>query len=174
MAHLHQSELNVQVSPSLPPGTRINVSFSNLSLLLRGCNLPVEISTATADRQPPNPISLRNILVMAHLDTGASITSIDIGLANYLNLVPTGEAFNQTAAGSQSMPTYVIDLSFPNTNLRPFADLNIGSCRLNFNLQSNMENPNNPLNFGVLLGRDVLTRWNLVWNGPTSTIIISD
>jgi hypothetical protein len=25
-----------------------------------------------------------------------------------------------------------------------------------------------------LIGRDVMSRWNIVWNGPTSTVFISD
>lgn len=50
-------------------------------------------------------------------------------------------------------------------------NLQIGSCNLNFQLNSNL---NNPRNFGILLGRDVMSRWNIIWNGPSSTVIISD
>jgi hypothetical protein len=52
--------------------------------------MPIEISTATVLQDPSNDISPSSILAMAHLDTGASITSIDLNLAKYLKLVPTG------------------------------------------------------------------------------------
>jgi hypothetical protein len=61
---------------------------------------------------------------MAHLDTGASVTSIDRALAQYLNLMPTGQSIIRTAAGPQSMPTFVIDLSF-RADLSPFFNLQI-------------------------------------------------
>jgi hypothetical protein len=41
-------------------------------------------------------------------------------------------------------------------------------------VQHCLSNPNDPRNFGVLLGRDVMARWNIVWNGLTSTVFISD
>jgi hypothetical protein len=110
---------------------------------------------------------------MAHLDTGASKTSIDINLAKYLNLVSTGQSKSKTAGGPQVTPDFVIDLGF-RTPLSPFSNLQIGSCDLGFNLQQCLANPNDPANFGILIGRDVMSRWNIVWNGPTSTVFISD
>jgi hypothetical protein len=94
-------------------------------------------------------------------------------LAKHLGLVSTGQSTSGTAAGPQSMPTFVIDLSFRGV-LSPFQNLQIGSCKLGFDLQYCLSNPNDPRNFGVLLGRDVMARWNIVWNGLTSTVFISD
>jgi hypothetical protein len=110
---------------------------------------------------------------MAHLDTGASITSIDINLAKYLKLAPTGQSTSRTAAGPQSTPDFVIDLSF-RTALSPFLNLQIGSCDLGFDVQQCLSDPNNSRNFGILIGRDMMARWNIVWHGPTSTVFISD
>jgi hypothetical protein len=110
---------------------------------------------------------------MAHLDTGASISSIDISLAKHLNLIPTGQSTNRTAGGPRLMPNFVIDLGF-RIPLSPFPNLQIGSCDLGFNVQQCLSNPNDSANFGILLGRDVMSRWNIVWNGPTSTVFISD
>jgi hypothetical protein len=110
---------------------------------------------------------------MAHLDTGASITSIDISLAKHLKLIPTGQSVSKTAKGPQLMPDFVIDLSFRAT-LSPFFNLQIGSCDLGFNLQQCLSDPNDSVNFGILIGRDIMSRWNIVWNGPTSTVFISD
>lgn len=51
--------------------------------------MPVEITTATAFRQGTKPVPLRTIVIMAHLDTGATRSSIDEGLAQQLQLIPT-------------------------------------------------------------------------------------
>jgi hypothetical protein len=110
---------------------------------------------------------------MAHLDTGASKTSIDINLAKYLNLVSTGQSKSKTAGGIRVTPDFVIDLGF-RAPLRPFPNLQIGSCDLGLDLQKCLANPNDPTNFGILIGRDVMSQWNIVWNGPSSTVFISD
>jgi hypothetical protein len=117
---------------------------------------------------------MSSIVVMAHFDTGASVTSIDINLAKYLNLLALGQSPSYTASGLQVMPNFSLDLSFPHTTLSPFVNLNIGSCHLHFDVQESLKNNNNPRNFGILLGRDVMAKWNIVWNGPTSTVFISD
>jgi hypothetical protein len=144
-----------------------------MPLRLTGMNIPVEISTAAVFKNPPNNVLPSSIPTMAHFDTGASKTSIDINLAKHLNLVSTGQSMSRTAGGPQLMPVFVIDLSF-RADLSPFLNLQIGSCNLGFDLQQCLVNPNNPENFGILLGRDVMSRWNIVWNGPTSIVFISD
>jgi hypothetical protein len=111
---------------------------------------------------------------MAHFDTGAGSTSIDIGLAQHLKLLPIGLSENITAAGAQTMPNFAIDISFPNTKLSPFFNLRIGSCKLKFDLAKSLENPNVPTNFGLLLGRDVMSRWIITWDGPSSSVVIAD
>jgi len=134
--------------------------------LLNGFNMGVIVSTATIFRSPQNPHSLNSSQIIAHFDTGASKTSIDIELAKQLNLVPIGESPSHTAAGLRQATDFVIDLGFPGTNLQPFINLQISSCKLT--------NPAMPLPFKMLLGRDVMSRWNIVWDGPSSTVIISD
>ena len=137
--------------------------------------MPVEISTSTAYvKSTKTAQALNSITVMAHFDTGAIPTSIDISLATHLNLIPTGSGTSMTAAGEQIMPNYAIDISFPNTPLRSFTNLNIGSCNLPFDIDGNLLNTNNPVNFGILLGRDIMSSWNIIWNVPTSSIISFD
>jgi hypothetical protein len=84
-----------------------------------------------------------------------------------------GKSNNRTASGPQVMPNFAIDISFPATKLSPFYNLRIGSCRLDFDLANNMK-PSKSQNMGILIGRDIMSRWNIIWNGPTSTVIISD
>jgi hypothetical protein len=173
MAIFSHLNLGLNVTPPLPQGSKILPRIDPAQLRLVGMNIPVEISTATVFRMPPNGIQLSSVFAMAHLDTGASITSIDIRLAKHLNLVSTGQSTSKTAGGPRRMPEFVIDLSF-RVPLSPFLNLQIGSCDLGFNLEHGLVDPNDPANFGILLGRDVMSKWNIVWNGPTSTVFISD
>jgi hypothetical protein len=172
MGFFHRYGFGIDTNPPLPTGTKVSVSINPLLLASLGLNIPVEISTASVFRKFPNPLPLASITVAAHFDTGASITSIDLNLAKHLHLVSIGQTTRGTAAGPIKTPDYAIDLSFPNTNLSPFFNLKIGSCDLGFN-PANI-NPNIPQNFGILLGRDIMSKWNIVWNGPTSTVFISD
>lgn len=140
-----------------------------------GCNLQVEIATAAAFvNKLANPTPRKSIVLMAHLDTGASRTTISPVLAQYLGLVQTGVAPAQTANGTTQNPTYAIDIVFVGTTLAPRVDLSVGSCTLPFTLAAHAANANDPRNFGVLLGRDIMASWHLMWDGPTSTVIISD
>ncbi|MDR1618149.1 MAG: retropepsin-like domain-containing protein [Treponema sp.] len=173
MALLNAFNFGLNINQPLPAGLVISPKIDHAQLCLTGMNISVIISTATVFQKPPNNEPLSSVLAMAHLDTGASVTSIDITLAKHIKLIPTGQSMSGTAAGPQSMPTFVIDLGFRNT-LSPFTNLQIGSCKLGFDLQECLSNPNDPKNFGILIGRDVMSRWNIVWNGPTSTVFISD
>ena len=113
--------------------------------------------------------------VMAHLDTGASLTSIDKRIAQQLGLVSTGSGHIATASGSVTVPNYAVDIAFLNTSLRGIQNLQVTSCQLpHFNLSIAVQNPSNPANFGVLIGRDIMPLWHITWHGPTSTVFISD
>jgi hypothetical protein len=157
----------------LPTGIKLFPRIDHMQLCLTGMNIPVEISTATVFGKPSNSMTISSVLAMAHLDTGASKTSIDIKLARHLGLISTGQSKSKTAGGPQVTPDFVIDLGF-RAPLKPFPNLQIGSCDLGLDLQKCLSNPNDFTNFGILLGRDVMSRWNIVWNGPTSTVFISD
>jgi hypothetical protein len=173
MAHIISQNFGFNINPVPPPGTKVGIAASPQPLILQGLNLPITISTASAYLKSPgfNKSLISSLVVMAHLDTGASITSIDIGLANHLKLLPTGVSPSFTAAGPTTMPTFAIDLFFQNGKMAPYINLSVGSCKLNFNIAGNLTDPRN---FGILIGRDIMSRWNIVWNGPTSTVIIND
>jgi len=166
MGSLRLLNTGFQISPPLPPNTSVALNISPLPLIFNGVNLPVIISTASVYRPPNNPGSVNTAQILAHFDTGATKTSIDIGLAKQLNLIPTGQSPSHTAAGLRQATDFVIDLSFPGQTLRPFINLQISSCVL--------ANPAMPLKFMMLLGRDVMSHWSIVWDGPSSTVIISD
>ena len=166
MGSIRAHSLGFQIVPPMPKGTMVNINFSNVPLMLGGFNMQVLISTASAYQIPNNPESVKTVQILAHFDTGATKTSIDIGLAKQLNLIPIGESPSHTAAGLRQATNFVIDLSFPGASLHPFRNLQISSCELT--------NPIAPPSFKMLIGRDVMSRWNIVWDGPTSTVIVSD
>ena len=166
MGSIRSHSIDIQTSPPLPDGTKVRFRLSCIPLMLGGFDIPVIVSTASAYQVPGNPQSVKTAQILAHFDTGANKTSIDIELARQLSLVSTGESPSNTAAGLRKATDFVIDLSFPGTNLQPYRNLQISSCEL--------MNPILPPPFKMLIGRDVMSRWNIVWDGPSSTVIISD
>ena len=166
MGSLRLHNIGLQTIPPLPINTRVAINMSPFPLVFNGLNIPVIISTASAYRLPNEPNSIKTTQILAHFDTGATKTSIDIELAKQLSLIPIGESPSHTAAGLMQATDFVIDLSFPGPTLQPFINLQISSCELT--------NPTIPLQFKMLLGRDVMSRWNIIWDGPSSTVIIND
>jgi aspartyl protease len=151
-----------QFAVALAPDTLANL----------GCNLLVEVATASAFTQnPTTPMPRHSAQVMAHLDTGARRTNISTVLAQQLGLVQMGVGSSQTANGPASNPTYAIDLLFVGTALAARINLMVDSCTLPFTPSANATDPRN---FAVLIGRDLMEAWHLAWDGPTSTIFISE
>jgi len=156
--------------PPLAEVTEVTVLFRPDILFRDGLNIPVEVSIANIFLQSNPEKKYKVATVLAHLDTGASSTSIDLSLAEELGLEATGTCKIATAAGIVPVPTFTVNISFPNTDLSPFIDLAINSSRLGYKSSE----PSSSRNFGILLGRDVMSRWNIVWNGPSSTVFIND
>jgi len=156
--------------PSLPEGTEATVMFRPEILYGDGLNIPVEITVASIFQSANPEKKHKTAMVLAHFDTGALSTSIDLSLADHLELEATGTCKIATAAGTFPMPTFTVNVSFPNSNLSPFQDLKISSCNLAYDIEAKPSSRN----FGLLIGRDIMSRWNIVWNGPTSTVFIND
>lgn len=174
MAHIHKMSVQIQVNPPIQAETQMNLSFSPEELAKNGFNLPVSISASSLLKQSNQAADAKTVTVMAHFDTGASRTSIDTRLAEYMGLTPVGMTPICTAAGTVEMPNYAVDISFPSSNLSPFINLPISSCKLPFCIEPSGEIELNITNFGILIGRDIMSRWNIVWNGPSSTVFVSD
>ena len=105
---------------------------------------------------------------------GATITSIDESLADQLGLVSIGNNISRTAAGKQRNPLYTVNLSFTGTGLQQILNLMIGSCNLGFDIEKTKINHMDKKNIGLLIGRDIMSLWNITWHGPTSTVFISE
>ena len=167
MALFNYVQHNLQIVPPPQEGTVAVVSYSPHKLLMAGLNMQVLISSLqpAQSKKVPNTAT-----IMGHFDTGASTTSIDFKLAELLELVPDGLTTVNTANGVTKTPHYHVYIAFPNTNLRSFEKIQVCSCNLSFDPSKN----SNAHNVGVVIGRDIMSRWNIVWNGPTSSVFIAD
>jgi len=168
MGQYYLPEVNIQFNPPPSPETEMRISTSPTRLGRLGLNLPVAIYPAK-EGGPDNETA--GMCVYGHVDTGASVSSIAIGLADYMGLIPAGISSYHTAAGPCKMPIFVIDLYFPHSTLSPAMNLRVGSSRLDFKPDGDLSNPQN---FGILIGRDIMSKWSIFWNGPTSTAVIID
>lgn len=145
------------------------------ALFQQGFVMPIIIQASSAPlRRMMSEIPKSPLLVMALLDTGATTTTISDKVAEALELIPLGFSKIYTAAGLAESADYAVDISFPNGALTGFANLKVGSCNLPYNENLPEEQRMEVTNFGALIGRDMMSRWNIVWNGPTSSVFISD
>jgi len=142
--------------------------FSAGPLRFGGMNFPVIV---TAGDSHTEAVSGALQTVPAHLDTGATSTAIDINLARHMGLDPVGVATVRTAGGIMEFPKFIVNLQFPDSTLSARRNMLICSANLGFDTAKSLTDLNN---FGILIGRDVMASWNIVWNGPTSTVIIND
>jgi len=158
----------------LPPDTKFGLDINSQYLLKYGFVMPVIVQTPSFLCSPPFSKPLRTIVAMALLDTGASSTAISRIIANYLNLDPIGFSQINTAAGQAVYPDFSVDILFPSVALKSFENIKVGTCDLPFDLNLPIDEYSSKNNFGVLIGRDMMSRWNIVWNGPTSSVFISE
>lgn len=175
MGTLHCPNFKIHLDPPPATVTKASAKFTPYPLQRGGVNIQIMVGLGSAyytygnkDRSVLPPLTS----VYGHLDTGASISVIDIGLAKYLGLKSTGVSQITTAGGKKDSSYFIVDLHFANSTLAPFVNLPVASTDLEFNPSNDLMG--NPQNFGMLIGRDVMASWNIMWCGPTSTVIIND
>jgi hypothetical protein len=116
-----------------------------------------------AASQPiPNPVD-----GLALIDTGATITSVHSVILTGLGINPVGVANVGTAGGPQQQSTYPARFSFPGTSLPGFDLAQVIGCDLTGQTVLNQQ----PL-IG-LIGRDILARAVLVYNGSAGMFSLS-
>lgn len=141
----------------------------NTPILECGALVDVEVGPAALFRaaiqksgraQPP---TTRATLLV---DTGASHTFIDEGVMRTLQLEPTSTAkFHSTSTNGVAEPCRVFDVAM-------VLGSNASQNALRFDTFRVMSNPfiNQP--YDGLLGRDILDRLQLHWNGPTRQLVL--
>jgi len=168
MGSLYRPNISVHLNPQPSLETQVTFISSPARLAGDGLNFPVSISPAI---DVENANGAFPMVILAHFDTGASVSIIDVGLAEHMGLTPTGMEPIMTVGGLCEFPTYAIGLAFPGSTLAPFAKLPIGSGQLGFDINGDVSRSPN---FGLLIGRDVMSRWSIFWNGPASSVTIND
>ena len=123
--------------------------------------------------KPPRPLA-RPPLQGGEFDTGATRTCITGLIADALELTPVGFSKAHTASGVEEFADYAVDILFPDAGLLSFEDLNVGSCSLPYMHYLSDEQRMAHTNIGALIGRDMMSRWNIVWNGPSSSVFVSE
>ena len=97
---------------------------------------------------------------MALIDTGATMTAVDAGVVAALGVNPIGVVPVGTAGGPAKHPLYPIKLQLQGIGLV-----------LNFGRVTGA--PLSGMNLVALLGRDVLSRMILIYDGPSSEYTLS-
>lgn len=175
MAHFPSFNFGIKSNKPLDKEAKVSFQFSSLPLEKFGFNALIEVAFSSLVVKEQKIKERKTITVVGHFDTGASQTSLDSKIPEYLGLKSIGIKPAMTANGLINCPQYAVDLIFLNTNLKMIPNLKIGSVNLgNFNIEQAIKNHHTPNNMGLLIGRDIMSRWNIVWNGPTSTVLISD
>ena len=170
------SSINVDILPksSLPAGIKLNLEVNSKFLAMNGFVFPAIIQTPSFLCAPPFLRPHKSITVMALLDTGATRTCITGLIADALELTPVGFSKAHTASGVEEFADYAVDILFPDAGLLSFEDLNVGSCSLPYMHYLSDEQRMAHTNIGALIGRDMMSRWNIVWNGPSSSVFVSE
>ncbi len=171
MAIISQASVHVESNDPKQKDSQIRIRCNSGALARFGLIMRVVVSvpgnTANAGVKAPS----KAVMVNALLDTGATRTSIDLKIAKMLGLPPIGFVQIGTAGGKQKSTIHVADVSFPNTGLSPRKTIPIGSCDLSFDPNVGLSSAQN---IGALIGRDILSHWVVVWNGPYANVTICD
>ena len=157
----------VRIDPKPEKDVRVQIRKSSVMLKQLGAHIPVFVSLPSALKADGNNVKPR--LVFGHIDTGATQTCIDVSLANEMGLPQIGFSESFTASGKQTSPKYAVDLVLPTFDQKLYKNMSICSCQLPYKLE---EEPS-PRNFGILIGRDLLSEWVMIWDGATSSVTIS-
>lgn len=98
----------------------------------------------------------------ALIDTGASYTCIDLGIATRLNLIQTGMVQGGTAAGINPHPIYAAALRFKGLGLQEEDPIQLLGVQIAGQ------------GIQALIGRDLLSRMLLIYDGPKGRFTLAE
>lgn len=107
------------------------------------------------------PVS-RPLKIRALIDTGASLTVINPEVANRCRLRQTGFQLLSAAGSEGRYPSFSASISFPGSSLRGFDPVPVVACKL----------PRQSI--ACLIGRDLMARWSLEYDGRTGEVTVRD
>ena len=157
------------LAPLVKPRTYVSPIRSPRDLRLHGPRLKVMIGPPILRRSPASPsggpeISSRAKFLEtdALLDTGASRTLVTPEVVRRAGLSKINEAEIRGVGGVVKADVYVASLQFPKCGLRTIEVIEVSCCGLSNIL------------YHCLLGRDVLSRWVLAYDGSVGTWSIKE
>jgi predicted aspartyl protease len=133
-------------------------------LLFEGPHIEILISTTRPELEEGRAIGLefRELSVHALIDTGASLTVINPQIASTCKLLQTDWNRITTVGGMAGRyPAYAASISFPGTDLPSFDVIRVVACPI---IEQRF--------FSCLIGRDILRRWFMTYDGPNGQIEI--
>ncbi len=139
------------------------------ALLADGPLIPVEVSMPAALQEwfarkfipIPAPIS-----GFALVDTGASISAIHDGILADLSIDPIDSIPLATPSGSSRTFIYPTQVSFPALAVQGYAMSRVAGCQLDWTTEDGKR-------VIMLLGRDLLAQFLMVYNGKTNSVTLA-
>jgi predicted aspartyl protease len=134
-------------------------------LLVEGPHIEIRVSTTRPELEEGRALGLEftELSVHALIDTGASLTVINPQIASTCKLLQT-DWNSITAVGGMAgrFPAYAAAISFPGTNLPSIGAIRVVACPI-------IKQPY----FSCLIGRDILRKWKLIYDGPNGELEIT-
>ncbi|SRR5216684_5500497 len=146
-------------------GVRFSRSYSRTELRKSGPKITVTIGhpqAALALAEQSHLELKKPFTVTALIDTGASRTVISPQLAVTCGLRQTGQARISSAGHITDRPEYAAAIRFPGQELQGFDPMSLVAC------------PLPAQDVACLLGRDVLERWNLTYDGRSGLVEVNE
>ena len=146
-------------------GVKYSRAYSRVDLKKTGPKITITVGhpQATQSLAKQKGVQLRNPLTIeALIDTGASRTVINPQVAVTCGLQQTGEVRISSAGHITERQEFVGAILFPGQELKGFDPIRLVACPL----------PEQDVS--CLLGRDILERWNLTYDGRSGLVEVEE
>ncbi|MGD0773817.1 MAG: aspartyl protease family protein [Candidatus Solibacter sp.] len=123
---------------------------------------PLAASLNSAGMPIPPPAS-----GMALIDTGATRSAVDDTVIKTLGVQPIGIVKVGTAGGMVNQSLYSAKFSFPGTNLPAMEFAQLTGVNLQGHIVPHLNAP-----LVALIGRDILSQFVMIYNGPAASLTL--
>ena len=143
----------------------VKLPFTPTDLILQGPHIAILISATRVEVEEGRSLGLEfpELPVRALIDTGASLTVINPEIAKTCKLKQTGhQMINAVGGQAGEYPAYAAAISFPGTELPSLDATRVVACPI-------IRQPF----FSCLIGRDIMRKWLLTYDGRTGEVEIT-
>jgi predicted aspartyl protease len=124
---------------------------------------PLAASFRTAGTPVPQPAS-----GLALIDTGATCSAVDDSVVQALGVQPIGVVNVGTAGGIRQQAVYSARFSFPGSNIPAMEFAQLTGVDLRGHVVPHLSIP-----LIALIGRDILSKFVMIYNGPNASITLA-